>query len=313
MIYCKTDNSYPIILYKIVLDDMEHTILAENVYLSHNNYELDLFTVDTIENTITEFQWHSIYKRTEYRISIPRFKEYINSYSDLEILLTNLGEFVLWGISKDKSVILLYNIATKIPLDLNMPLSFNPTIKYGDILKYNIEYEYKTSLKFYLQHFVFRYLVCFDIWNKEKKYWIKEVDNNDIISTLEYIEEALYDCTYDKSHDGGLLKYHEAGIPKKLAIKWHKNKSEYTAFFWFEETNICEIFEKFYGAHRDTKTDFIIRIDAEQKKYELALYRYGLKEPLIIPEEAYQLLVFKNKFEHYRSENYNQERGAWIW
>ncbi len=59
--------------------------------------------------------------------------------------------------------------------------------------------------------------------------------------------------------------------------------------------------------------DFIFRMDIEHSRYELALYRYGLKEPLIVPQETYQLLVFKNKFEHYRSENYNQERGAWIW
>ena len=60
-------------------------------------------------------------------------------------------------------------------------------------------------------------------------------------------------------------------------------------------------------------TDFMIRIDSEKNKYELALYRYGLKEPQVISESAYQLLVFKNKFEYYRSENYNQPRGAWIW
>ena len=57
----------------------------------------------------------------------------------------------------------------------------------------------------------------------------------------------------------------------------------------------------------------MIRIDSEKKIFELALYRYGLKEPQVISESAYQLFVFKNKFEYYRSENYNQPRGAWIW
>lgn len=109
------------------------------------------------------------------------------------------------------------------------------------------------------------------------------------------------------------MKYHQAGKPKKLAIKWHIGKSEYSAYFWFEEEPIREVFDKFYGAHPDTKTDFIIRIDSENRKYELALYRYALKEPQIISQDVYQLLVFKNKFEDYRSDNYNQERGAWIW
>ena len=121
------------------------------------------------------------------------------------------------------------------------------------------------------------------------------------------------DGTYDKSNDGGLMKYHQAGKPKKLRVEWHIGKSEYSAYFWFEDERIREVFDRFYGAHPDTKTDFIIRIDAEKRKYELALYRYGLKEPQVIPENVYQLLVFKNKFEDYRSDNYNQERGAWIW
>ncbi len=158
-----------------------------------------------------------------------------------------------------------------------------------------------------------RYQIIFEKWDNDEEKWEKYEENDDMIPKFEYIEESLYDGTHDKLHDGGLLRYHEAGKPKKLAVKWHIKKSEYTAFFWFDETLICEIFEKFYGVHRDTKADFIIRIDAEQKKYELALYRYGLKEPMIISEDTYQLLVFKNKFEHHRSDNYNQERGAWIW
>lgn len=82
---------------------------------------------------------------------------------------------------------------------------------------------------------------------------------------------------------------------------------------YFNEDVVFDVIKKTYGAHSDTKTDFIIRIDTKNKKYELALFRQGLKEPVVIPESAYQLIVFKNKFEDYRSENYKQPRGAWIW
>lgn len=162
----------------------------------------------------------------------------------------------------------------------------------------------------YMKQFTYRYLVLFEKWGKGQRMKYEQDENP---PKFDYIEETLFDGTHDKLHDGGLLKYHQAGKPKKLAIKWHVERSEYSAYFWFEEERIREVFDKFYGAHPDTKIDFIIRIDAEQRKYELALYRYGLKEPQIIPEDVYQLLVFKNKFEDYRSENYNQERGAWIW
>lgn len=162
----------------------------------------------------------------------------------------------------------------------------------------------------YIKQYMYRYQILFDKSNSGSMDLERWKKNN---AQLEYIQEVLFDGTHDKLHDGGLLKYHQAGKPKKLAIKWHIGKSEYSAYFWFEEEPIREVFDKFYGAHPDTKTDFIIRIDAENRKYELALYRYGLKEPQIIPENVYQLLVFKNNFEDYHSDNYNKERGAWIW
>ena len=171
----------------------------------------------------------------------------------------------------------------------------------------------------YMKQFSYRYQVVFGLWDEEKEEWLSDEkvkqaeEAGSVMPELDYIEEALYDGTHDKLHDGGLMNYHEAGKPKKLAIKWHIKKSEYMAYFWFEDEAIREVFDRFYGAHPETKTDFMIRIDAEQNKYELALYRYGLKEPQVISESAYQLIVFKNKFEYFRSENYDQPRGAWIW
>ena len=179
----------------------------------------------------------------------------------------------------------------------------------------------------YMQQFTYRYLVLFEHWDKDKEQWCSdskssptdgkfsqtESNKEETKPEFDYIEEALFDGTHDKLHDGGLMNYHQAGKPKKLAVKWHVKKTEYTAYFWFEDDAIREVFDRFYGTHPDTKTDFMIRIDSDNKKFELALYRYGLKEPQVVSKSSYQLLVFKNKFEYYRSENYNQPRGAWIW
>lgn len=166
----------------------------------------------------------------------------------------------------------------------------------------------------YMKQFTYRYLILFEHWDADEEKWHKiQSEKEDKMPNFDYIGEALFDGTHDKLRNGDLMNYHKAGKPKKLAVKWHIKKSEYTAYFWFEDEAIRNIFDRFYGAHPETKTDFMIRIDSEKNKYELALYRYGLKEPQVISESAYQLLVFKNKFEYYRSENYNQPRGAWIW
>ena len=184
-------------------------------------------------------------------------------------------------------------------------------IKLRDHLRNLGLYKYSELLDNNIKQYIYRYQIIY------KQHYYSDIKNNPQDdknhSHTVFLKEFLFDGTYDKLHDDGLLKYHEAGKPKKLAIKWHIKKTEYSAYLWFEDEKICSIFERFYGAHPETKTDFIIHIDAENKKYELALFRQGLKEPHIIPEDAYQLLVFKNKFEDYRSENYNQERGAWLW
>jgi len=128
---------------------------------------------------------------------------------------------------------------------------------------------------------------------------------------------TLFDYLQDGCFNGlsaeELVKFHKSSRPQRLFLQWQVGKAEYAGYFWMDEEEVTKIFDRFYGAHPETKADFIIRIDAEAKKYELALYRQGLKEPVVIPESAYQLIVFKNKFEDYRSENYNQPRGAWIW
>ena len=227
----------------------------------------------------------------------------INTTAKLTIGMAPYGGVAFWNTEKRKSSLIKWD---------NAKVINNPENKivntYNNTPSYNL-------FDNYMKQFCYRYLPLFEKRNKNENI---ELDNDkdeveEFNSILKYIEEDLFDGTFDKLHDDGLLKYHVAGKPKKLAIKWHIKKSEYTAYFWFEDENICSVFERFYGAHPDTKTDFIIRIDAENKKYELALFRYCLKEPLIIPEEAYQLIVFKNKFEDYRSENYNQPSGAWIW
>lgn len=163
------------------------------------------------------------------------------------------------------------------------------------------------------EHFTYRYLVLFEQWHDNKRQWSKYTEKNTMPILASIKELSLLALQIRLLHRDSLSKYHKNGTPNKLAIKLMTGYSEYLLYFWFRTQSIYKIFRKFYGAHPDTKTDFIIRIDAEKRKYELALYRYGLKEPQIIPEDVYQLLVFKNKFEDYRSENYNQKRGAWIW
>lgn len=246
---------------------------------------------------------------------------------NLIVGMAPFGEVAIWLGNKQKQLLLGWLQGNEIQIGMEDFLPQNPEMPISD---YCIDYinndtRVKKNLAAnglpprdlfdsYMKQFTYRYLPLFEHWEEDEDKWQAYTEEEqEIKPELDYIEEALYDGTHDKLHDGGLMQYHEAGKPKKLAVKWYIKKSEYTAYFWFEDEAIRTIFDKFYGIHPDTKTDFVIHIDPEKKKYELALYRYGMNEPKPIPEEAYQLIVFKNKFEQYRSKNYNQPRGAWIW
>lgn len=278
-----------------------------------------------------ELKWISLVEHKIYHIKL-YLKAYFNTYNVTfkynKILfgMAPYGGIALWVRGLKKSVLVNWLQGSEIEMSMEDFHPIHPNITLQEYCDFYINKDslVKDNLKTnglpprnlfdkYMQQFTYRYQPLFETWNDGEEVKWQKYKEDELKPEFEYIEESLFDGTFDKLHDDSLLKYHKAGKPKKLAIKWHIKKSEYTAYFWFEDEKICSIFERFYGAHPDTKTDFIIRIDAEKKKYELALFRQGLKEPQIIPEDAYQLLVFKNKFEDYRSDNYNQERGAWIW
>lgn len=234
------------------------------------------------------------------------------------------GYIALWIRGDNKSV--LVSIFKAIPVNVNMAdFRSSPNITLNDVclrymnnlphVKNNIQKKGlppESLFDKYMQQYIYRYIPLYEKYDVDKNEWYK-YDDNETIPVFEYIEEVLCDGTHDKLHDGGLLKYHEAGKPKKLAVKWFQHKSEYVAYFWFDDERICSVYDKFYRSHPYTKVDFIIHIDETKHKYELALYRYGLNEPSVISESSYQLIVFKNKFEYYRSKNYDMPQGSWIW
>lgn len=281
----------------------------------------------------------SVVEEKFYYLSIPinpsemmRFLEKTNADSEkapstIIVGMAPYGGIALWAGNKQKQLLLGWLLANEIEIGMEDFLPSNPELSLNEycldyinndpLVKQNLATNGlppRDLFDNYMKQFTYRYLPLFDHWDENQEKWTKyTVEEQEVKPELDYIEEALYDGTHDKLHDGGLFNFHEAGKPKKLAVKWHIKKSEYSAYFWFDGEAIRAVFDKFYGAHPDTKTDFILHFDPMKNEYQLALYRLGLKEPLPISKEAYQLIVFKNKFEHYRSENYDQPRGAWIW
>ncbi len=288
-------------------------------------------SIDMVWLSLVENQFYSIEEKLPQREIEQLLQETDKKngqplYEYIIVGMAPYGRVALWLHGDKRAKLVAWMKAEEIDVDMEFfcPSTNLPRDEYVSMMLKSVDEAY-TNLATnglpphdlfdnYMKQFTYRYLPLFEHWDEDEEKWQKYTEEEqETKPELDYIEEALYDGTHDKLHDGGLLNYHEAGKPKKLALKWHIKKSEYTAYFWLEDGQIRSIFDRFYGTHPDTKTDFILHIDPIMNKYQLALYRYGLQEPQILSEDAYQLIVFKNKFEHFRSENYEQPSGAWIW
>jgi hypothetical protein len=288
--------------------------------------------IDIVWLSIVERKYYSLVKKlpTEKLEDLFRQKDKVSGnpvYEHIVIGMAPYGGVALWTYGFKKSTTVAWMHAEETQVEMNDFMPLNPDVSLDDNCDFFINNDSRVKEELmhngfpplnlydnYMCQFTYRYLPLFEHWDNDEGKWTKYTEEEKEKKTVfDYVEEALYDGTHDKMHDDSLMKYHEAGKPKKLALQWHILKSEYSAYFWFEDEQICTVFNRFYGPHPDTKTDLIIRIDVENNKYELALYRYGLKEPYVIDESAYQLIVFKNKFECFRSENYDQPHGAWVW
>lgn len=222
-------------------------------------------------------------------MSIYKFRNrYEPSDDDMIFGLSPYGRIAIWSSNGRKQRLLSWKKSSELSNDGN-----SQTDGYSRLMT----------------QYTYRYVVEFGRWNEKVHKWgLAEAEFD-----MKSLQENLFDGTFDKENDGNLFKFHNAGVPRKMHLTWKLAESEYNAYFFFDQDIVITFFEKFYGIHPDTKTDFIIRMDPCRKRYELSLYRYGLQSPVVINGNCFQLIVFKNGFENYKSDKFSQADGAWIW
>lgn len=167
----------------------------------------------------------------------------------------------------------------------------------------------------WLEQFYYRYVPLEEYWDGEN--W-QEYDEEDMFYDDIMINE-LHVQRFDGTHhelpdDISLIKYHEAGMPKRMALQWDEGRSHLSAYWWFDDQVLYPILHRFFSLNPDARADILLRCDSRQECFEIAL-KSGemLQQPITVLPEAYQLIVFKDGHELYKSENYNQEQGAWNW
>lgn len=182
-----------------------------------------------------------------------------------------------------------------------------------------LEYDYKESVNYYCQKVLAELgyrINLHDDDNFEKRmkqycYCFKIKSEKPIL--IKSLQTFYTDGSNNRKNDELAFCFRPASIPEKLNLRFKIETDNYLLSLFFDRLIMYRIFERFYGTHPHTKVDFILNIDTDTMKFEPALYRQGIKEPVAIPESTYNLIMFKNKFEVCRSTNYNQRSGAWIW
>ena len=97
--------------------------------------------------------------------------------------------------------------------------------------------------------------------------------------------------------------------PSKIVLNWSKDKTQYSGYFWTDEKKIMAAFKDCYGDDAQKEGDFIIQVEKSQKQFRFFLKNSDAS--IEIPEEDMQYIIFKNKFEFCRSNNYNKPKGGW--
>ena len=162
-----------------------------------------------------------------------------------------------------------------------------------------------------MQQFTYKFVPKLQIWNDDDEKWedFEEGEGPE----LNYIEVKRFDGTFDRLHDGSILKYHEAGKPSHLTINWNYGTREYTAYFFFDHEKLDPLFRRLSMLSLEGRFDFVLQIDPIEEKFIPMLQCEDVPEPIELTEESVDILVFRNKFECYRSKHYHQEPRAWLW
>ena len=250
-------------------------------------------------------------------------------YEFLVVGMAPYGGVALWAYGYGKSTLVKWMQAEETKVEMRDFAPMNPSLTLDELCDAYINSDEEADVKEnleknglpprglfdgYMKQFNYRYRVLFGHWDKETDgFWPDTEEDREAGPRLVSVEERLFDGTHDKLRNGGLFRYHRAGKPQKLLVKWSFRGSDYCACFFMEDEPVRAAFDAFFEDRPDAEADFDIQIDPEKMGVGLILSRDGTGAKRELDRGAYQIIIFKDGEELGRSENYDQERGAWRW
>ena len=126
---------------------------------------------------------------------------------------------------------------------------------------------------------------------------------------FENIEIDYYNGETNTLHTGEHATSAMRAKPYKIILTWNVGKKQYAGYFWMDAQKITEIFANHYNNDSEKEVNLIIEVKESNKQFKFFLQ--DDTKMTEIPEEDLQVIVFKNKFEFFRSKNYNKPPQGW--
>jgi hypothetical protein len=128
-------------------------------------------------------------------------------------------------------------------------------------------------------------------------------------AALEKIECFYYNGELNTTNSGEHVENTMRAKPQKIVLHWRTGKIQYSGYFWTDETKIIETFAKFYNNDTQKEGELLVEVEKSNKDFKFSLQDNSTV--IEIPIEEMEIIVFKNKFEFFRSENYSKPPQGW--
>lgn len=236
----------------------------------------------------------------------------LNRFTHIVTGMAPYGGTAIWLCGYNKSVLLQYHQAEVVKVT---PQIFEKLCKDNAHARMGAELPPREQFASWMRQYNYRYVPLEEFWDEKKNVWIQYPDDDtyyddqDILS----VEDCRTDGSFDYTGDYAMMIPHAAGRPRRFCVRWKQGNTDYESHFWLDDQKAAPLFDHLANHHPTATIDIIIRIDPRAHHYELALSCEGVPQPLPIPSTVYQQLIFRDNYEYYKSENYDQEDGAWRW
>lgn len=229
-----------------------------------------------------------------------------NPFNKVCIGFAPYGRVALWLRSDVNQILMEMLDAEEVEMSDREHAVYDGHEKCDPATAQNIKEKFEADMRQY----PYRYVVMEDYFDGKR--WREYSSDDERYEAIDIVgvEDKRTDGTFDFTDGADVLRYHEAGMPERITVKWNEDGYEYLAHFWLDTYYLNKYFEGFFESFPDEKADLLLRIDTQAERYEVAMGANDLVPKRLI---GVQYIVLRDLRVIARSEGFFREDNEWAW